>query len=114
MDVPRGARIYSGVQAGRRRLRIDPCIPRGWREFEITYRRGNTTYRIKVENPHALCRGVASVVLDSLEQSSDEIALVDDGQTHEVRVLMGEKIEVEKTELIGSERPSKQKKHVSD
>ena len=33
------------------RLRIDPCVPRWWRDFEITYRRGRTTYRIKVENP---------------------------------------------------------------
>jgi cyclic beta-1,2-glucan synthetase len=75
------------------RLRIDPCIPRVWREFEITYRRGKTTYRIKVENPHSLCRGVASFTLDGVIQS-DEVVLVDDGQTHEVRVLMGEKTEV--------------------
>ena len=72
----------------------DPCIPRVWREFEINYRRGTTAYRIKVENPHSLCRGVASVTLDKEIQSSDEIALVDDGRTHEVLVLMGEKIEV--------------------
>src|SRR5438105_13009262 len=54
------------------RLRLDPCIPRGWREFEINYRRGQTAYRIKVENPHALCRGVANVWLDGRAQSSDE------------------------------------------
>jgi cyclic beta-1,2-glucan synthetase len=86
------------------RLRIDPCIPRGWREFEINYRRGETTYRIKVENPHALCRGIERVFIDGLEQSSDEIALLDDGQTHEVRILMGERVEVEKTELMSSEQ----------
>jgi cyclic beta-1,2-glucan synthetase len=85
------------------RLRIDPCIPRWWREFEITYRRGKTTYRIKVENPHGLCRGVAGVLVDELEQSSEEISLVDDGQTHEVRVVMGEKAAVEETEPANSE-----------
>ena len=87
------------------RLRIDPCIPRGWREFEINYRRGATAYRIKVENPHGLCRGVASVFVDRVEQSSEEIALADDGQTHEVRILMGEKIEVETTEPLTAETP---------
>jgi cyclic beta-1,2-glucan synthetase len=87
------------------RLRIDPCIPRGWREFEINYRRGGSTYRIKVENPHSLSRGIESVLLDGLKQSSDEIALVDDGQTHEVRILMGEKIEVAQPEPIRSEQP---------
>ena len=87
------------------RLRIDPCIPRGWREFEINYRRGSSTYRIKVENPHSLSRGIESVFLDGLKQASDEIALVDDGQTHEVRILMGEKIEVAQPEPIRSEQP---------
>ena len=72
-------------------LRIDPCIPRGWREFEITYRRGNTTYRIDVQNPHSLCRGVASITLDEIAQRDDAILLSNDGLNHEVRVVMGEK-----------------------
>jgi cyclic beta-1,2-glucan synthetase len=77
------------------RLRIDPCIPRGWREFEITYRRGGTTYRIIVENPHSLCRGVVEVRLDGVVQSGNEVVLVGDGQQHQILVLIGEKIEVE-------------------
>jgi cyclic beta-1,2-glucan synthetase len=72
-------------------LRVDPCIPRFWRQFEISYRYGKTTYRIKVENPHALSRGVASVEVDGLLQSEDEITLIDDGRIREVRVLLGEK-----------------------
>jgi cyclic beta-1,2-glucan synthetase len=87
------------------RLRIDPCIPRWWREFEINYRRGQTAYRIKVENPHGLCRGVASVFVDGLEQSSEVIALLDDSQTHEVRILMGEQIEVGEADPASSEIP---------
>jgi len=73
------------------RLRIDPCIPRFWREFEITYRRERTTYRIKVENPHSLCRGVAEVRLDGKLQPDDFIPLGDDGQVHDVRVVLGDK-----------------------
>jgi cyclic beta-1,2-glucan synthetase len=76
------------------RLRVDPCIPRGWREFGINYRRGNTTYRIKVENPNSLCRGVAEIKLDGVAQSDLEVGLVDDGLPHEVHVLMGEQVEV--------------------
>ncbi|HEY3102509.1 MAG TPA: glucoamylase family protein [Pyrinomonadaceae bacterium] len=73
------------------RLRMDPCIPRSWREFEITYRRGNTTYRIKVENPHSVSRGIASVELDGQLRADDEVSLADDGRVHEVRVVLGEK-----------------------
>jgi len=85
------------------RLRIDPCIPRGWREFEINYRRGNTTYRIMVENPHSLCRGVASVELDGVMQSDDSILLSNDGLTHEVRILIGEKIRIDEAEPLTAE-----------
>ncbi len=71
-------------------LQIDPCIPQGWREFEITYRRGKTIYRIKVSNPQALHRGVASLELDDTKLEGNEIALTDDGLTHAVRVVLGE------------------------
>ena len=80
-----------GFKLSADRLRIDPCIPRGWREFEITYRRGNTTYRVNVENPHSFCRGVASVTLDGKLQRDDSVILSNDGGTHEVRIVMGEK-----------------------
>jgi cyclic beta-1,2-glucan synthetase len=72
-------------------LMIDPCVPRWWRDFEITYRRGRTTWRIKVENPLGVSRGVATVELDGSLQTNDEIPLVDDSQTHNVRVVLGEK-----------------------
>jgi cyclic beta-1,2-glucan synthetase len=87
------------------RLRIDPCIPRGWREFEIKYRRGDTTYRIKVENPHSLNKGVASLELDGAKQANAEVLLTADGQTHEVRVVMGESVEAAEPEPQSSGVP---------
>ncbi len=66
-------------------------MPRWWREFEITYRRGRATYRIKVENPLAVHRGVIALELDGALQSVTEISLTDDGLTHNVRVVLGEK-----------------------
>src|ERR1700752_179614 len=71
-------------------LRIDPCIPRFWREFEITYRRGQATYRIKVENPRALSKGIKTLEVDGASISGLSFKLLDDGQTHSVRVVMGE------------------------
>ena len=86
-----GLESIIGFKLRGERLQIDPCVPRWWRDFEITYRRGRTTYRIKVENPLGVSRGVVSVDLDNVIQPSDEIPLVDDGQTHSVRVILGEK-----------------------
>jgi cyclic beta-1,2-glucan synthetase len=86
-----GLESILGFKLRGERLQIDPCVPRWWRQFEITYRRGRTTYRIKVENPAGVSCGVVSVELDGQQSENEHIALNDDGQTHEVRVIMGEK-----------------------
>ena len=72
------------------RLHIDPCIPHAWKGFSLTYRRGDTSWRIKVENPQHVCRGVAAVEVDgvTLQGSGAGIALVDDGASHHVRVTL--------------------------
>ena len=48
-----------GVRLRGTRLYLDPCIPRAWRGFEITFRYHSSRYEIVVENPHRCCaRGV--------------------------------------------------------
>lgn len=70
-------------------LRVEPCIPRDWAGYEITYRWGESVYRVRVENPEEVSRGVAEVVVDGEVQAGGGIRLVDDGAEHEVRVRLG-------------------------
>ncbi|HEV8702916.1 MAG TPA: glucoamylase family protein [Candidatus Polarisedimenticolia bacterium] len=71
-------------------LRVDPCIPRGWPGFEITYRFGGAVYRITVENPQGVCRGVSLVSLDGAPLPGEAlIPLSDDGRDHHVLVQLG-------------------------
>jgi cyclic beta-1,2-glucan synthetase len=70
------------------RLQIDPCIPRGWREYEIVYKRGSTTYRLNIENPHGLCRGTAKFEMDGGQLAESEIKLVADSKQHTVRIIL--------------------------
>ena len=71
-------------------LHIDPCIPGKWKGFEITYRFGGALYRIEVENPEGVCRGVVSIRLDgALLPDEAPIPLSDDGREHRVHVLLG-------------------------
>jgi len=70
-------------------LRIEPCIPRRWPGYELTYRDGETWYHIRVENPDGVNVGVREVALDGELLSEKEIPLLEDGQRHEVRVVMG-------------------------
>jgi cyclic beta-1,2-glucan synthetase len=72
-------------------LCIDPCIPRKWKRFEITYRHGSTLYRITVENPNGVCRGVSQVSLDGTLLSGEALVpLSDDGREHRVHVVLGD------------------------
>ena len=71
-------------------LAIDPCIPRDWKRFEIAYRHGRTLYRITVENPDGVCRGVSRVSLDGTLLSGEALVpLSDDGSEHRVQVVLG-------------------------
>ena len=48
------------------------------------------TYKIRVENPSAVTKGVALTELDGkLMPGASEIALVDDGKTHQILVVLG-------------------------
>jgi cyclic beta-1,2-glucan synthetase len=71
-------------------MRIDPCIPRGWGGFTLTFRQNGTTHVIAVENPDGVSRGVVSVTLDGV--AMDPAALVPlaaDGHGHQVTVVLG-------------------------
>jgi cyclic beta-1,2-glucan synthetase len=72
-------------------LVIDPCIPRAWPGFEITYKFGASRYRIAVENPHGVNRGVRRATLDGQELPGTQCAinLVDDGTYHYGVVTLG-------------------------
>jgi cyclic beta-1,2-glucan synthetase len=72
-------------------LGIDPCIPKSWRRFEITFRFRSTPYRITVTNPFGVTRGVNHAEVDHLQivRAPLRLALLDDGAEHSVRVVMG-------------------------
>jgi hypothetical protein len=56
----------------------------------MTYRYGGALYRVTVENPEGVCRGVSRIVLDGAVLSNEAlIPLCDDGSEHQVQVLLG-------------------------
>jgi cyclic beta-1,2-glucan synthetase len=74
------------------KLLLDPCIPRGWPSFEISYHHGTAQYDISVENPLGVCRGIIAVKLDGQSRTGDDRALIpltDDGGEHRVQIVLG-------------------------
>jgi cyclic beta-1,2-glucan synthetase len=72
-------------------LHLDPCIPRAWPRFEITFRYHASRYEIRVENPNGVTRGIASIEVDGkrLTGAGGSVPLTSDGHTHRVRVVLG-------------------------
>ncbi len=94
-------------------LYLDPCIPRDWGEYEISFRYHSARYEVVVENPGGVMRGVERVEVDGreladfgrrdtaavgadpghgnqgLEWKGARIPLQDDGREHRVRVVLG-------------------------
>jgi cellobiose phosphorylase len=68
-------------------LVVDPCVPKSWPGYEMTLRRNGGTWRIRVENPRGVNRGVARVVLDGQAVADQVVPLVDGGE-HQVVVTM--------------------------
>jgi cyclic beta-1,2-glucan synthetase len=70
-------------------LTIDPCVPRQWRRFQVTLRLQNAEYRIAVENPKGVNRGVQSISLEGRATEERRVRLQPDSGTHAVLVVMG-------------------------
>ncbi len=55
----------------------------------MDYRFGTAHYKISVENPNNVNQGIRQVLLDGNLLPDNLIPLVEDGQLHEVKVVMG-------------------------
>ena len=70
-------------------LRIDPCIPSHWREFDVAFRVPGAEYRIHVENPDGISRGVKALSVNGHAVPDGRVVIAPDSGVHHVRVLLG-------------------------
>jgi cyclic beta-1,2-glucan synthetase len=86
-----GVESLLGLQVRAGQLDFNPCIPKDWSGYHLTYRHGQTRYQITVENPDGVAHGIRILELDGVVQPDRRgIKLADDGQAHRVRIVMGE------------------------
>jgi cyclic beta-1,2-glucan synthetase len=84
-----GLEAILGIRRVGQALQINPCIPKSWASYQVTYRDSETIYQIRVENPSGVNRGVRQVTLDGKNLPGNEIPLLSDGGQHQAHVLMG-------------------------
>jgi cyclic beta-1,2-glucan synthetase len=72
-------------------LVVEPCIPRAWPGYSLSFRYHSSRYEIAVENPKGVSRGVVSTELDgeTLQGDGAVVPLADDGVIHHLRVVLG-------------------------
>lgn len=77
-----------GIRPEFKGLRIDPCIPKNWKDFSVSRKFRGAEYKIHVQNPDCVSKGVKELRVDGklLEQA---IVPLFDGGIHTVDVILG-------------------------
>ena len=70
-------------------LRIDPCIPCGWKKASISRSFRGDVYEIDIENPNGVEKGVRELYVDGRKLEGNLIVPFGDGKKHKVKVVMG-------------------------
>ena len=77
-----------GFQPRAGELRVRPCVPHSWPNFDIDYRVGESNYAISVVDPAEIAKSGARYEVDG--KSVMAVRLLDDGEDHRVVVSPSE------------------------
>ena len=80
-------RYMLGIRPDFEHLTIDPCIPADWKKFSAVRRWRGVEYKIHVENPDGVMKGVQELYLDG--EKVERIPVMAQGSRHDVRIVMG-------------------------
>jgi cyclic beta-1,2-glucan synthetase len=98
-----GLESILGVRVQDTTLHLAPCLPPSWPRADVTLRHRSACYQIAIENPQRVSRGIVCLELDGalLAEGQEYCDLVDDGATHQLRVVLGTAKEKEGTVSAG-------------
>jgi len=77
-----------GIRPGFNGLRVDPCIPRQWKEVTVTRRFRNAVYNITINNPEGKNKGVREMIVDGKKVTGNVLPVFNDNKQHHVEVTI--------------------------
>ncbi|WP_321321417.1 GH36-type glycosyl hydrolase domain-containing protein [Labilibaculum sp.] len=77
-----------GIQPDYDGLKIDPCVPKEWKEYTVTRQFRGVSYEIKILNPDGKNKGVKSIEIDGTSVNGNMIPILKSG-THRITVIIG-------------------------
>lgn len=69
-------------------LRIDPCLPRDWRQVEISRQFRGAEYHVRILNPTRQSKGVERIIVDGIRQTGNVVPAFKGG-LHYIEVFLG-------------------------
>ncbi len=73
-----GIEYILGLKVENEYIKIEPCIPKDWKEYQIQYRWKQSIYNINIKNPEGKNTGITSVKLNGTE-TENKIKLQESG-----------------------------------
>ena len=73
-----GIEYILGLKVENEYIKIEPCIPKDWKEYQIQYRWKQSIYNIDIKNPEGKNTGITSVKLNGKE-TENRIKLQENG-----------------------------------
>jgi len=77
-----------GIRATIGGLKVSPCLPRDWRQVEITRQFRGAQYHFRIINNFRQCRGIDRIIVDGLRLTGDVIKPYNTGN-HYIEVYLG-------------------------
>lgn len=84
-----GLEAILGLKRAGDKLWLEPCLPKDWPGYRLTYRYGQSCYKIEVDNQAGINPGVKQVWLDGKVVPDGKISLRPDGRVYQVKVVLG-------------------------
>ncbi len=82
-----GIEYILGLKIKRGYLKVEPCIPKEWKEYQIQYKWKESIYNIKIKNPEGKNTGVKKVIFNG-EEVENNIKLDGDRKIHQIEIIM--------------------------
>ena len=82
-----GIEYLLGLKVEKGYIRIEPCIPKEWKEYQMQYKWKESIYHIKIKNPEGKNTGVSKVILNEKEVEN-RIKLDGSRNIYQIEVIM--------------------------
>ncbi len=82
-----GIEYILGLKIENGYIKIEPCIPKDWKNYKIKYRWKESIYNIEIENPNGKNTGVEKVLLNG-DEVENSIKLDGSNSIYEIKVIM--------------------------